>query len=210
MSRVAKTTQKVMGLKAKFMPKPQPSPYMEFEIKANQVTPAPPLGPELGERGVNVAQFCKDINAQTAHIIDGVPLDVKLWVNADRTYKMIVDTPKTEWLIMVRDRFCIGGSGRFSWHIDSDRRICHQPAQFILMHPLFFLESSRHSISSTRRNERDRRLHHAETRLRNRQNQAVGSWTKRRNVGSAYGIRYARGVQNGRSRRSTLGSRRLS
>lgn len=52
-------------------PKIDHPPYYHTTVKAGNAAPAPPLGPELGERGLNVAGFCKDFNAKTAHYFQG-------------------------------------------------------------------------------------------------------------------------------------------
>ncbi|VDN41821.1 unnamed protein product, partial [Gongylonema pulchrum] len=63
-------------------------------------TAAPPLGPFLGKRGINVANFCKDFNRATSHIKPGVPLPVRVTVKPDRSYDMEICTPTSMWLLM--------------------------------------------------------------------------------------------------------------
>lgn len=75
-------------------------PYFHTVIKAGLAAPAPPLGPELGERGLNVAGFCKDFNSKTNHYFQGVPLPVDLDINSDRTYKLEIRTPSSDWLLL--------------------------------------------------------------------------------------------------------------
>uniref|UniRef100_A0A914XJD4 Large ribosomal subunit protein uL11m n=1 Tax=Plectus sambesii TaxID=2011161 RepID=A0A914XJD4_9BILA len=74
-------------------------PIIRTNIRAGQATPAPPLGPALGQRGINVAQFCKDFNKQTEHIVPGAVLPTRITVNPDRTYAMQINSPMGSWLI---------------------------------------------------------------------------------------------------------------
>lgn len=68
-------------------------------LEAGKATPAPPVGPALGQYGLNIAEFCKNYNAQTAkmqgHIIPAI-----VYVYSDRTYKFILKTPPTSSLIL--------------------------------------------------------------------------------------------------------------
>uniref|UniRef100_A0A915CNA2 Large ribosomal subunit protein uL11m n=1 Tax=Ditylenchus dipsaci TaxID=166011 RepID=A0A915CNA2_9BILA len=68
--------------------KAPPDPFFKTEIRAQMATAAPPLGPELGQRGLNVANFCKDFNKNTAHIKAGTTLPVEIRVKPDRTYDL--------------------------------------------------------------------------------------------------------------------------
>lgn len=60
---------------------------------------APPLGPQLGQRGLNVANFCKEFNKETGHFKQGVPLPTRITVKPDRTYDLEICTPTTTWLL---------------------------------------------------------------------------------------------------------------
>lgn len=81
-------------------PKIEHPPYFFTTIKAGMAAPAPPLGPQLGERSVNVAAFCKDFNQRTKDYIPGVPIPIDLDVNPDRTYNLELRTPSEDWLLM--------------------------------------------------------------------------------------------------------------
>jgi len=74
-------------------------PSFKIEIRAQMATAAPPLGPELGQRGVNVANFCKDFNKRTTNIKPGTLLPVQVSVSPDRTYELEMFTPTGGWLL---------------------------------------------------------------------------------------------------------------
>ncbi|EFO22846.2 ribosomal protein L11 domain-containing protein [Loa loa] len=63
-------------------------------------TAAPPLGPNLGKRGINVANFCKDFNRATSNIKPGTPLPTRVTIKPDRTYDTEICTPTSMWLLM--------------------------------------------------------------------------------------------------------------
>jgi len=72
---------------------------MKTTVRAQMATAAPPLGPMLGERGYNVANFCKHFNKETSHVKPGVPLPTRLTQRPDRSYDMEICTPSTSWLL---------------------------------------------------------------------------------------------------------------
>ncbi len=71
---------------------------MKLQIPAGQATPAPPVGPALGQHGVNIMEFCKSFNAETKGK-EGFTLSVVLTVYEDRGFKYVVKTPLTSELI---------------------------------------------------------------------------------------------------------------
>jgi len=68
-------------------------------LEAGKATPAPPVGPALGQYGLNIAEFCKNYNAQTAKM-QGYIVPAIVYVYSDRTYKFITKTPPTSSLLL--------------------------------------------------------------------------------------------------------------
>ena len=74
--------------------------YVKLHIPAGKATPAPPVGPALGQQGVNIMDFCKNFNAQTAKMGDGMIIPVVITVYADRSYSFITKTPPASVLLL--------------------------------------------------------------------------------------------------------------
>ena len=73
--------------------------YVKLQIPAGKATPAPPVGPALGQHGVNIAAFIKEFNARTKDM-EGYKIPVVITVYADRSFTFITKTPPTPLLIM--------------------------------------------------------------------------------------------------------------
>ncbi|MDP1708654.1 MAG: 50S ribosomal protein L11 [Gammaproteobacteria bacterium] len=73
--------------------------YIKLQVKAGQANPSPPVGPALGQRGVNIMEFCKAFNAQTQGVEPGLPLPVVITVYADRSFTFITKTPPASILL---------------------------------------------------------------------------------------------------------------
>lgn len=80
------------------MAKKKVAAYIKLQVPAGQATPAPPVGPALGQHGLNIAQFVKEFNEQTAKDI-GLVIPVVITVYADRTYSFITKTPPVPVLL---------------------------------------------------------------------------------------------------------------
>ncbi|CAH8462716.1 unnamed protein product [Schistosoma rodhaini] len=74
-------------------------PFLKITIPAQQARPAPPLGPQLGKRNVNIATFCKDFNERTKDIIEGTPMPCFISVKADRSYDLVISHPSSMHLL---------------------------------------------------------------------------------------------------------------
>ena len=73
--------------------------YIKLQIPAGQANPSPPVGPALGQHGVNIMEFCKSFNAQTQKTEPGLPLPVVITVYADRSFTFITKTPPAAVLL---------------------------------------------------------------------------------------------------------------
>lgn len=74
--------------------------YIKLQIKAGQANPSPPVGPALGQHGVNIMEFCKAFNAQTQSMEAGLPVPVVITVYSDRSFTFITKTPPASFLIL--------------------------------------------------------------------------------------------------------------
>lgn len=74
--------------------------YIKLQVAAGQANPSPPVGPALGQHGVNIMDFCKTFNAQTQHLEQGLPIPVVITVYADRSFTFITKTPPAAVLLM--------------------------------------------------------------------------------------------------------------
>ena len=73
--------------------------YVKLQVKAGQANPSPPVGPALGQRGVNIMEFCKAFNAQTQGLEPGLPIPVVITVYSDRSFTFITKTPPASILL---------------------------------------------------------------------------------------------------------------
>lgn len=73
--------------------------YIKLQVKAGEANPSPPIGPALGQRGVNIMEFCKAFNAKTADVEKGMPLPVVITVYSDRSFTYITKTPPATFLL---------------------------------------------------------------------------------------------------------------
>jgi large subunit ribosomal protein L11 len=73
--------------------------YIKLQVPAGSANPSPPIGPALGQQGVNIMEFCKQFNAQTAKQEKGLPIPVVITVYSDRSFTFIMKTPPASVLI---------------------------------------------------------------------------------------------------------------
>ena len=73
--------------------------YIKLQVKAQEANPSPPVGPALGQRGVNIMEFCKAFNAQTQSVEKGLPLPVVITVYSDRSFTFVTKTPPASILL---------------------------------------------------------------------------------------------------------------
>ncbi|MCR9192937.1 MAG: 50S ribosomal protein L11 [Gammaproteobacteria bacterium] len=73
--------------------------YIKLQIAAAKANPSPPVGPALGQRGVNIMEFCKAFNAATQHLEAGLPTPVVITVYTDRSFTFIIKTPPASVLL---------------------------------------------------------------------------------------------------------------
>jgi large subunit ribosomal protein L11 len=74
--------------------------YIKLQVKAGEANPSPPVGPALGQHGVNIMEFCKAFNAKTSDVEKGLPIPVVITVYADRSFTFITKTPPAAVLLM--------------------------------------------------------------------------------------------------------------
>ena len=73
--------------------------YIKLQVPAGQANPSPPVGPALGQHGVNIMEFCKAFNAKTQKMEQGMPIPVVITVYADRSFTFITKTPPAAVLL---------------------------------------------------------------------------------------------------------------
>ena len=73
--------------------------FINLQVPAGQANPAPPIGPALGQRGVNIMEFCKSFNAKTKEMEQGTPIPVKITVYSDRSFTFEMRTPPATFFI---------------------------------------------------------------------------------------------------------------
>ena len=73
--------------------------YIKLQVPAGSANPSPPIGPALGQQGVNIMEFCKQFNAQTQKLEKGLPIPTVITVYSDRSFTFIMKTPPAAVLI---------------------------------------------------------------------------------------------------------------
>ena len=73
--------------------------YVKLQVPAGADNPSPPIGPALGQAGLNIMEFCKAFNAQTQQMEQGMPIPVVITVYADRTFSFVTKTPPASFFL---------------------------------------------------------------------------------------------------------------
>lgn len=84
--------------------------YIKLQVKAGQANPSPPIGPALGQHGVNIMEFCKAFNAQTQKMEAGAPVPVVITVYSDRSFTFTMKTPPASFLLKKAAKIKSGSS----------------------------------------------------------------------------------------------------
>ncbi|MCW5752794.1 MAG: 50S ribosomal protein L11 [Alphaproteobacteria bacterium] len=74
--------------------------YIKLQVPAGKANPSPPIGPALGQRGVNIMEFCKAFNAQTQGMEQGMPIPVVITVYTDRSFTFVTKTPPVSYFLL--------------------------------------------------------------------------------------------------------------
>ena len=73
--------------------------YVKLQVPAGKANPSPPIGPALGQRGLNIMEFCKAFNAQTQGLEPGMPIPVVITAYSDRTFTFVTKTPPVTFFL---------------------------------------------------------------------------------------------------------------
>ena len=74
--------------------------FIKLQVPAGKANPSPPIGPALGQRGLNIMEFCKTFNAQTQGLEPGMPIPVTITAYADRTFTFIMKSPPNSYFLL--------------------------------------------------------------------------------------------------------------
>ena len=89
--------------------------FIKLQVPAGKANPSPPIGPALGQRGLNIMEFCKAFNAQTQKLEPGLPIPVVITAFADKSFTFVMKTPRGAILIKKAAK---GGKGSWKPHTD--------------------------------------------------------------------------------------------
>ena len=84
--------------------------YIKLQVPAGAANPAPPIGPALGQRGVNIMEFCKAFNAATQELEKGAPIPTVITVYADRSFSFVTKSPTASFLLKKAARIKSGSA----------------------------------------------------------------------------------------------------
>ena len=84
--------------------------YLKLQVPAGSATPSPPIGPALGQRGLNIMEFCKAFNAKTQEMEKGMPIPTIITIFADKSFTFVTKTPPASFLLKKAAKLQKGGS----------------------------------------------------------------------------------------------------
>ncbi len=102
--------------------------YIKLQVPAGKANPSPPIGPALGQRGLNIMEFCKAFNAQTQGMEVGLPVPVVITAYADKSFTFVMKTPPATVLIKKAAGI---GKGSAKPHTDKVGRLTRAQAEAI-------------------------------------------------------------------------------
>ena len=73
--------------------------YIKLQVPAGSANPSPPIGPALGQRGLNIMEFCKGFNAKTQEMEKGMPIPVNITVFSDKSFTFVMKTPPASYFL---------------------------------------------------------------------------------------------------------------
>ena len=82
--------------------------FIKLQVPAGKANPSPPIGPALGQRGLNIMEFCKAFNAQTQGMEPGMPIPVTITAFADKSFTFVMGTPPATYLIKKESKVATG------------------------------------------------------------------------------------------------------
>tara|TARA_E500000331_G_scaffold357814_1_gene421112 strand:+ start:1023 stop:1454 length:432 start_codon:yes stop_codon:yes gene_type:complete len=93
--------------------------YIKLQVPAGKANPSPPIGPALGQKGLNIMEFCKGFNAQTQSMEPGLPIPVVITAYADKSFSFIMKTPPASVLIKKAAKLEKGSSNPLTTKVGS-------------------------------------------------------------------------------------------
>ena len=84
--------------------------YLKLQVPAGSATPSPPIGPALGQRGLNIMEFCKAFNAKTQEMEKGMPIPTIITIYQDKSFTFVTKTPPASFLLKKAAKLPKGGS----------------------------------------------------------------------------------------------------
>jgi large subunit ribosomal protein L11 len=93
--------------------------YIKLQVPAGKANPSPPIGPALGQKGLNIMEFCKGFNAQTQSMEPGLPIPVVITAYADKSFSFIMKTPPASVLIKKAAKLDKGSSNPLTTKVGS-------------------------------------------------------------------------------------------